>query len=80
MNIADKYHALVLVDESHSLGVLGKTGRYCTVVQLQKIYSSIRVLLMYGRTYLTISAALLFMYDYSNLLYNIQFIVWIGNE
>lgn len=30
MELADKYHALVMVDESHSAGVVGKTGRGVT--------------------------------------------------
>ena len=34
-NLADKYHALVMVDDSHAVGFVGKTGRgtpeYCGV-------------------------------------------------
>lgn len=30
LELADKYHALVMVDESHSAGVVGKTGRGVT--------------------------------------------------
>ena len=30
VSLADKYHALVMVDESHSAGVVGKTGRGVT--------------------------------------------------
>jgi glycine C-acetyltransferase len=40
-NLAEKYHALVMVDESHSAGVVGKTGH--GVAELFNVYGKIDI-------------------------------------